>query len=444
MSHLPRSGPLLTDLYELTMAAGYFDHNITDNAVFSLFIRDYPADRNYFVAAGLAHVLAELEDFTFTENDLSYLKQTGFFTDAFIDDLKGFRFTGTLRAMPEGTVFFRDEPVLEISAPLIQAQVLETLLINTIGFQSLIATKAARCLHAAEGRSLIDFSARRTHGGDASLKVARSSYLAGFTGTSNVLAGKLYGIPVSGTMAHSFVTAFDTEIEAFRAFAETYPENSVLLIDTYDTVQGAENAVKIAGEMAQKGQKLIGVRLDSGDMVDLSRRVRQILDNAGLKDVKIFASSGFDEHKIARVLGGGAQIDAFGVGTKLGVSADAPYFDIVYKMVHFRNRDIRKLSPGKVNLAGEKQVFRKTDENGMYGEDIIGLKDEATPEGCRPLLETVMEDGQRTLPEPSLEDIRNRVKTNLSGLSEPYKALTGAKEFPVKISERLSEVQKEN
>jgi len=441
MSHLPRSGPLLTDLYELTMAAGYFDHHITDNAVFSLFIRDYPADRNYFVAAGLADVLTELEDYTFTDSDLTYLKSTGFFTDSFIDFLKDFRFTGTVRAMPEGTVFFKDEPILEISAPLIEAQILETLLLNTIGFQTLIATKAARCLHAAEGRGLIDFSARRTHGGDASLKVARSSYLAGFAGTSNVLAGKLYGIPVSGTMAHSFVTAFDTEIEAFRAFAETYPENSVLLIDTYDSIQGAENAVKIAGEMAKKGQKLIGVRLDSGDMVDLSRRVRQILDNAGLKEVKIFASSGFDEHKIARVIEDGAKIDAFGVGTKMGVSADAPYFDIVYKMVHFRNRDIRKLSPGKVNLAGEKQVFRKTDANGMYIEDIIGVKNEMPPPGSKPLLETVMENGKQTVPGPGIEDIRNKVKNNQSRLDTTYKALTAAKAFPVKISERLFEIQ---
>jgi nicotinate phosphoribosyltransferase len=441
MSYLPRSGPLLTDLYELTMAAGYFDHHIEDNAVFSLFIRDYPADRNYFVAAGLADVLAELENYTFTEGDLSYLKSTGFFTDSFIDYLKDFRFTGTVRAIPEGTVFFKDEPLLEVSAPLIQAQILETLLINTIGFQTLIATKAARCLHAAAGRSLLDFSARRTHGGDASLKVARSSYMAGFAGTSNVLAGKLYGIPVSGTMAHSFVTAFDTEIEAFRAFVETYPENSVLLIDTYDTLQGAENAVKIAGEMAQKGQKLIGVRLDSGDMVNLSRQVRQILDNAGLQDVKIFASSGFDEHKIARVIEDRAEIDAFGVGTKMGVSADAPYFDIVYKMVHFKDRDIRKLSPGKVNLAGEKQVFRKTDENGTYIEDIIGLKDEAAPAGCRPLLETVMEGGKRTAPEPSLKDIKQTVKNNLSSLETPYKALTATKEFSVVISDRLDQVQ---
>ncbi len=441
MSYLPRSGPMLVDLYELTMAAGYFDHHITDDAVFSLFIRDYPADRSYFIAAGLADVLAELKDYTFSDSDLNYLKRTGFFTDPFLDGLKDFRFTGTVRAMPEGTVFFKDEPVLEISAPLIQAQLLETILLNTIGFQSVIATKAARCLHAAGGRGLIDFSARRTQGGDASLKVARSSYLAGFSSTSNVLAGKLYGIPVSGTMAHSFVTAFDTEIEAFRAFAKTYPENSVLLIDTYDTIKGAENAVKVAGEMAQKGQKLIGVRLDSGDMVDLSRRVRRILDDAGLKDVKIFASSGFDEHKISQVIEDGAQIDAFGVGTKMGVSADAPYFDIVYKMVHFKDRDIRKLSPGKVNLAGEKQVFRKTDENGNYTEDIIGLKNETPSASARPLLETVMENGKRTVSEPSLDDIKKTVRESLSKLDKPYKALKAAKAFPVTLSDRLRRVQ---
>ena len=245
MTLLSRSGPMLVDLYELTMAAGYVDHDITEEAAFSLFIRDYPADRNYFIAAGLADVIDELSHFTFTAEDLAYLKRTGQFSDAFLDYLKDFRFTGTVRAMPEGTVFFKNEPVLEVSAPLVQAQLLETLLINTIGFQTLIASKAARCLYAAGGRGLIDFSARRTHGAEASLKVARSSYLAGFAATSNVLAGKCYDIPVSGTMAHSFVTAFDSELEAFRAFVETYPDNSVLLIDTYDTLKGAENAVVI-------------------------------------------------------------------------------------------------------------------------------------------------------------------------------------------------------
>ncbi len=441
MTLLPRSGALFVDLYELTMAAGYFDHHITEEAAFSLFIRDYPASRNFFIAAGLADALDELNHFIFSSDDLAYLKKTGQFSDAFLDYLKHFRFTGTVRAMPEGTVFFKNEPAIEISAPLIQAQLLETLLLNTIGFQTLIATKAARCLHAAEGLGLIDFSARRTHGGEASLKVARSSYLAGFAGTSNVLAGKLYGIPISGTMAHSFVTAFDSELEAFRAFAESYPNNSVLLIDTYDTLKGAENAVTVGREMAEKGRRLIGVRLDSGDMVDLSRRVRKILDDAGLPDVKIFASSGFDEHKISRVIKSGGRIDAFGVGTKLGVSADAPYFDIVYKMVHFKDRDIRKLSPGKANLAGEKQVFRRSDEDHQYIEDIIGLKDEAPPAQARPLLETYMENGRQIIESASLDKIRQNVQDNLLRLPEPYKALEEPARFPVRISDALSRIQ---
>ncbi len=441
MSRLPRSGPIFVDLYELTMAAGYFDHGITEEAAFSLFIREYPKDRRFFVAAGLADVLDELAHFSFSRSDLDYLESTGLFSGRFLSYLEGFRFTGDIRAMPEGTVFFKNEPVLEVSAPLIEAQLLETLLINVIGFQTLIATKAARCHHAARGRGLIDFSARRTHGREAALKVARSSYLAGFSGTSNVHAGKLYGIPVSGTMAHSFVTAFETEIAAFRAFAESYPHNAVLLIDTYDTLQGAENAVKVAKEMAERNQRLIGVRLDSGDMAALSRQVRKILDEAGLPDVKIFASSGFDEHKIDRLVSQNSRIDAFGVGTRLGVSADAPYFDIVYKMVHFRERDIKKRSPGKVNLAGEKQVFRKTDANGWYLEDTIGLKGEAPPENARPLLKTVMAQGARALPDATLDEIRSFVDYNLSCLPAPYKELTGGEAFPVSLSDRLRRIQ---
>lgn len=444
MTHLPRYGPLFVDLYELTMAAGYFEHGITEEAAFSLFVRDYPADRKFFIAAGLADALAELEDFRFSEADLAYLESTGQFTSRFLSYLQEFRFTGEIRAMPEGTVFFKNEPVLEVRAPLIQAQLLETLLLNIIGFQSLIATKAARCMHAAGGRALIDFSARRTQGGEASLKVARSSYLAGFAGTSNVLAGRLYGIPVSGTMAHSFVTAFDSEIEAFRAFVESYPGNSVLLIDTYDTIQGARNAAQVAREMADRGERMIGVRLDSGDMVDLSRRVRDVFDEAGLPEVKIFASSGFDEHKIARVLEAGACIDAFGVGTKMGVSADAPYIDIVYKMVHFRGRNIRKLSTGKANLAGEKQVFRRSDGQGRCVEDIIGVKHEPVPENAEPLLETVLEKGARRVADPGLDEIRSRVEQNVKCLPESCKDLRAAAGYPVSISSRLQRVQEES
>lgn len=442
MYYPPKFGPLLVDFYELTMAAAYFEQEVTEEAAFSLFIRDYPEDRGYFVAAGLADALAEIESFIFSDHEIAYLESTGSFTAPFLEYLKDFRFTGTLRAMPEGTLFFENEPVVEIKAPVIEAQLLETLLLNIVGFQTLIATKAARCLHAAEGRGLVDFSARRTHGREASLKVARSSYIAGFSGTSNVLAGKLYGIPVSGTMAHAFVTAFESEIDAFRAFSRTYPDNTILLIDTYDTLKGAENAVQVAKEMKERGERLSGVRLDSGDMVDLSRKVRKILDDAGFPDVRVLASSSFDEHKIAWVLKEGAPIDGFGVGTKLGVSADAPYFDIVYKMVHFRGRDIKKLSPGKENIAGEKQVFRKTDENGTYTEDVIGTWQEAGPENAIPLLEAVIEAGERKILDPDLETIRERVRKNLASLSDRQKRLKGATGLPISLTDELARIQK--
>ena len=252
MSLLSKCGSLFTDLYELTMAAAYFDHNVTDNAAFSLFIRNYPKNRNYFVAAGLADALNELADFTFSDEDIDYLKRTGLFKDNFLSYLKDFKFTGTVRAMPEATIFFKDEPVFEVAAPLIEAQVVETLIINTIGFQTLIATKASRCVHAADGRTLIDFASRRTQGKDAALKVARSAYIAGFSATSNVLAGKLYDIPVSGTMVHSYVTAFNNEIQAFEKYAKTYPDNSVFLIDTYDAINGAKNAAKVANLIKKK------------------------------------------------------------------------------------------------------------------------------------------------------------------------------------------------
>lgn len=432
-----KSGPLFTDLYELTMAAAYFDHNITANAAFSLFIRNYPKKRNFFVAAGLEDALNELADFTFSKSDLDYLNRTGLFSDRFIQYLTDFRFTGTIRAMPEGTIFFKDEPILEVSAPLIEAQLVETFLINTIGFQTMIATKAARCIHAAAGRSLIDFASRRTQGKDAALKVARSSYIAGFSATSNVLAGKIYGIPVSGTMAHSFVTAFDSELAAFKAYAETYPKNSIFLIDTFDTIEGAKNAAIVAQSMKKKGNALIGVRLDSGAMATLSRQVREILDDAGLPNVKIFASSGFDEYKIADIIKKGACIDAFGVGTKMGVSADAPYLDIVYKMVRFKDKNIQKRSPGKINLPGEKQVFRKTVSNGFFKEDIIAFKDVIIPDAL-PLLEIVMKNGRRSPPLQSLETIRDHFSYHFKCLSETYKILKADQIYPVKLSSTLA------
>ena len=441
MKNINRAGPLFTDLYELTMAAGYYKHKIASKATFSLFIRDYPPDRSFFVAAGLEDVLCELESFHFSESDIDYLKTTKLFSKDFISYLKTLRFSGNIHALPEGTIFFANEPILEVTAPVVEAQILETFILNTVGFSTMIASKAARCVHAAKGRPLIDFSLRRTHEKDAGMKVARSTYIAGFSATSNVLAGKTYGIPISGTMAHSYISAFDSELNAFSAYSDTFPENSIFLIDTYDTIEGAHNAVRVAKKMEKKGNHLTGVRLDSGDMVILSKKVREILNDAGLFSVKIFASSGFDEFKIADFIFKGAKIDAFGVGTKVGVSADAPYLDVVYKIVRFKDRDTRKLSPGKITLAGKKQVFRKTDKQGMYLQDILGVRNEEINDG-KPLLEKVMEHGKSTGTYPSLQEIRSEFENNFSFLDEKYKALHNTETYPVKLSSRLLDLQK--
>ena len=440
MSVNHRLGPLFTDLYELTMAAGYFARSMNPPATFSLFVRGYPRGRSYYVAAGLEDSLDELAALRFSTDEMDYLKETGLFSSEFLAYLRSFRFTGTVLALPEGTIFFADEPVLEITAPLIEAQLVETFLLNTIGFQSLIASKAARCVHAAVGRPLIDFSLRRTQGHDAGMKVARSAHLAGFAGTSNVLAGRTYGIPTSGTMAHSYVQAFENEIDAFRAYAAAFPHSAVFLIDTYDTLDGARHTVQVAREMKRSGTAPQGVRLDSGDMVKLSRQVRRILDDAGFPDIRIFASSGFDEYRIAEVLSAGAPIDAFGVGTKLGVSADAPYLDIVYKMVRCSGRDVRKYSPQKATLAGEKQVFRSFEKTGCYREDTIGVREEGL-EGATALMIPVMVDGRLLGPHPTLERIRRRFADGFRNLPEAIKSLGGHRRYPVHVSRRLQALQ---
>jgi nicotinate phosphoribosyltransferase len=437
-----RIGPLFTDLYELTMAASYFDRQMQGNATFSLFARESAA-RNFFVAAGLEAVLDELACFAFSDKEIAYLKDTGLFRDDFLSFLKTLRFEGNIFAMPEGSIFFADEPVLEVTAPIIQAQIIETFLLNTIGSQSLFASKGARCVHAADGRPLIDFSLRRTQGQDAGLNVARSTYIAGFAGTSNLLAGQRYGLPVSGTMAHSYVSAFEHEIDAFRAYAALFPDHSVFLIDTYDTIEGARQAVHVGLEMKKQGHALKGVRLDSGDMIDLSCRVRDILDKAGLSEVQIYASSGFDEFKIHELLTKGARIDAFGVGTKVGSCADAPYLDVVYKLVKLNDRLVRKLSPGKKTLAGEKQVFRKVDAQGFFAEDIIGLRDE-TMDNSTPLLSPVMHQGERVGLPPALADIRAAFKSNFRALPDKYKSIHQRHRYPVKLSEGLGMAQEDS
>lgn len=431
---------LLTDLYQLTMGACYFDQGMQGEATFSLFIRKYPAQRGYFVAAGLAEALTYLETLRFSPEDLAYLAATGLFQPRFLDYLKELRFTGEVRALPEGSIFFAGEPIIEVSGPIIEAQLAETFIINAVNLQTMIATKAARVVHAAAGRPVIDFSLRRTQGSDAGLKVARASYLAGFTGTSNVLAGKVYGIPIFGTMAHSYITSFLTETEAFRVFAHNFPEHTTLLIDTYDNIAGAHHAVTVAKEMAAQGQHLDYVRLDSGDVAAISKEVRRILDDNGLGSVRILASGGFDEFKISELLSAGAQIDAFAVGTKMGVSADAPYFDIAYKLVRYADRPVMKLSSGKVTLVDKKQVWRTFDEQGRMAQDVIALRDEAAQEGS-PLLEPVMAGGRIIRPLPTLTACRDYFRDQFAKLPAAYKTLQDPARYPVSWSPKLTHLQ---
>ncbi len=431
---------LFTDLYELTMAAAYFAHDMHAPATFSVFARDPDRKRPYFMFAGLEPLLEALATFRFGDGDIAYLQETGRFPAPFLDFLARLRFSGSVRSMAEGTLFFAGEPVLEITAPVIEAQLVETLVLNMLNVHTLTATKAARCIAAAGGRPLVDFSLRRTHGYDAGMAVARSAYIAGFEATSNVLAGKTYGIPISGTMAHSFITAFGNETDAFNAYADTFPGATVLLIDTYDVEQGARNAVVTARRLRERGSELVGVRLDSGDMVEQSRRVRQILDAAGLTAVRIFASSGFDEFKIHDTIRAGGCIDAFGVGTHMGVSADAPFMDIVYKMVCYDNRDVKKKSTGKPMLAGAKQVFRTTSASGRLAGDMIGHRDE-TMADAEALLATVMENGRQTHPAPSLQHIREYAANRFEQLPDVHKRLHEPVPYPVSVSRTLADRQ---
>jgi nicotinate phosphoribosyltransferase len=436
-----KSPALFTDLYELTMAASYFENKMFEPATFSLFIRNYPAHRSYFVSAGLEDVLNYLSSLRFNPKDLDYLERTKLFKSGFLSYLERFRFTGEVLAIPEGRLFFVNEPLLEVTAPLIEAQVVETFIINAMNLQVMIATKASRCFHAAWPRKLVDFSLRRTQGQDAGMKVARASFIGGFIGTSNVLAGKVYGIPIFGTMAHSFVTSFKNEVDSFRAFANTFPENAVLLVDTYDTISGAKAAAAVGKEMASQGKSLKGVRLDSGDIARLSRKVRKILSEEGLGQAAIFASGGFDEYTIQEVLKQGGDIDSFGVGTKMGVSADAPYFDMAYKMVEYDGRSVLKLSPQKSTLASAKQVFRFLTPKGKLRKDVIGLRDDRL-KGGEPLLEQVMREGKVMISAPALSKIQKRFLEEFSCLDEKYKSLAkSAPEYPVGLSPRLKKIQ---
>lgn len=436
----PRTMGLLVDLYELVMADSYLREGMNETATFDLFIRSLPPRRAFLVSAGLESVLYYLEHFRVDDELRGYLRGLRLFSDAFLDYLRDFRFSGEVRAIPEGEVFFPPEPVLEVVAPRIEAQIVETFLLNAVNYQVMVASKAARVVLAARGRGVVDFSPRRDHGADAAMKAARASYIAGCIGTSNVLAGMEYGLPVYGTMAHSYVMSFPDEPGAFQAFARDFPQNTILLIDTYDTIQGARHAVTVAREMAARGQALRGVRIDSGDLAALSRQVRRIFDEAGFPDVQLFLTGDLDEHRIEQILAQGAAADAFGVGTALGTSEDAPAMGGVYKLVEDRQGPKIKLSTGKATLPGRKQVWRQATGDGP--RDVIALLDEPAPRGAEPLLVKVMDQGRAVAPE-SLETMRARCRERLGALPASFTDLHAVPPSPVGLSPGLAALQAE-
>lgn len=430
-----REGPLFTDLYELTMAQAYFARGLGETAVFEAFYRRLPPGRSYVVAAGVADVLDFLEAFRFERDDLEYLASLGTFSPAFLDQLASMRFHGDVWAVPEGTLVFPNEPIVQICAPLAEAQLVETFVVNQLHFQSVIASKAARVMEAARGRTVVEFGSRRAHGIDAGLKLARASFLAGASGTSNVLAAQRYGIPAFGTMAHSYVQAMGDELRAFEAFALLYP-GTTLLVDTYDTLRGVERVIELSRRLGHRFD-VRAIRLDSGDLEELSRGARARLDAAGLARVEVFASSNLDEHSIAALLERGAPIDGFGVGTRLAVSEDAPSLDLAYKLVEYAGQGCLKLSSGKVSYPGRKQVFRRA-EHGVWAGDTIARFDELF--AGEPLLVPMMQNGRRlSRADASLQSARRRCKEQLAALPAPLRALTPpASPYPVSISPRLA------
>ena len=414
---------LLTDLYQLTMLQGYYQQGMEEQAVFEFFVRKRPPARRFFLAAGLEQVLDYLEGLHFTGPELEWLAASGRFRDDFLHYLAGLRFQGDVHAMAEGTVFFPDEPILRVTAPLPQAQLVESRIINILHYQTLIASKAARVVLAAPDRLLVDFGMRRAHGGEAALFAARASYLAGFAGTATTVAAPLFQIPVFGTMAHSFVQSHDEETLAFEHFAQAQPGNVVLLIDTYDTERGARRVVQLAPRLARQGIHVKAVRLDSGDLAEHARRVRAILDEGGLSEVRIFASGNLDEYRIRELLERGAPIDGFGVGTVLDTSADVPYLDCAYKLQEYAGKPRRKRSEGKATWPGRKQVYRHYDRRGQLAGDLLTLEDAAPPPDGTPLLQAVMKGGRRLQASPDLEEIRRHAAGELQRLPEVLRRL---------------------
>ena len=431
----PPTSPLTTDLYELNMLQAYLDQGETKEAVFEFFVRRLPERRGFLLAAGLEDALAYLETLQFSPSEIHWLKGTKRFRSNLIDYLAGFRFTGDVHALPEGTACFANEPLVRITAPLPMAQVVETRLINILHYQTLVASKAARMVLAAPGKILSDFGLRTAHGAEAGLFSARASYIAGFGGAANVLAGERYGIPIVGTMAHSFVQVHDDEMTAFQNFARARPDGVILLIDTYNTEAGARKVVDLAPKLKADGIAIRGVRIDSGDLAAMARKVRAILDAGGLKDVIILASGGINEDVLQTMMAAKAPIDGFGIGVNLDASIDAPSLDCAYKLQEYAGKPRRKLSEGKVTWPGRKQIWRTYASDDRMRGDTLSLENDSAP--GEPLIAPVMQAGKRIGPASTLAQIRERAARELARLPEPQRRLETGVDYPVRISEKL-------
>jgi nicotinate phosphoribosyltransferase len=438
---MPATSPLLTDLYELNMVQAYLDKGEDGEAVFEFFVRRLPSRRGFLLAAGLEDALQFLETMRYSAEEIDWLKSTGRFRDNLLDYLRDFRFTGDVHAIPEGSVCFPNEPLLRITAPLPQAQLVESRLINILHFQTLIASKAARMVLAAPGKILSDFGLRTAHGAEAGNFSARASYIAGFASVANVLAGQRYGIPIVGTMAHSFVQVHGDEMTAFETFARARPEGVVLLIDTYDTEQGARKVVELAPRLKKDGIAIRGVRIDSGDLIAMSKKVRAILDAGGLKDTIILVSGGINEDVLLGMMKDGAPIDGFGIGVNLAASIDAPSLDCAYKLQEYRGVPKRKLSEGKQTWPGRKQVWRTYGTDGRMSGDILTL--EGDKQSGEPLIAEVMRGGKHVSPAPTLAQIRKRAATDLTRLPEPLRQLQQGVDYPVAVGDALKSLATE-
>jgi nicotinate phosphoribosyltransferase len=434
----PANSAMLTDLYQLTMLQGYHDSGMEDVAVFEFFVRKLRPGRGFLMAAGLEQALQFLEGLRFSPEELAWMAATGRFSRSFLGSLESLRFTGDVHAMPEGTVFFQNEPILRVTAPIAQAQLAETRLINLLHFQTLIASKAARMALAAPGKLLVDFGLRRAHGAEAGLLAARASYIAGFNGTATVQAGMQFGIPLFGTMAHSFVQAHDDESLAFEHFARAQPDNAVLLIDTYDTEAAARKVVALAPRLQRDGIRIKGVRIDSGNLAAHAHQVRQILDMGGLRHVTIFASGDLDEHVLRDMLFSGAPVDGFGIGTRMDTSSDVPYLDCAYKLEEYAGKARRKRSEGKQTWPGRKQVYRSYGADGRIASDVVTVEGDEQP--GEPLLVPVMRGGKRLANAAPLADIRSHAAASLALLPEALRQLQEPYDYPVEIAPALHEL----